>query len=87
MKSIWTTNFESNTIMVENTWFSGEKLYVNGQLQDFQKNYFSSPVLTGHVKSNEGEKLAIKANLVVNTFSIDCLLFIDDKQVELTKVS
>ena len=32
MKSIWTTNYENNEIKVENTWFNGERLYVNGNV-------------------------------------------------------
>lgn len=87
MKSIWTANFGNNAVLVENNWFSGEKLYVNGELQDMQKNYFSAPVLTGHVIIDNGNKLAIKVNLIANFFSIDCLLFIDDRKVELTKIS
>lgn len=40
MKSIWTANYENNEVKVENTWFNGERLYVNGNLQDEKVGVF-----------------------------------------------
>ncbi len=86
MKSIWEATFENNVIRIENTWFSGEKLFVNGELQDFQINYLSSPKLTGHFINSREEKISIKANLLQEFWKINCRLFIDDKPISLKKL-
>ena len=56
MKSIWETTVENNVIRIENTWFSGDTLFVNDKLQDYQINYFSAPILTGHLINSKDEK-------------------------------
>ncbi|MDM1299135.1 hypothetical protein HXZ94_11595 [Empedobacter falsenii] len=86
MKSIWETTVENNVIRIENNWFSGEKLFVNDKLQDYQINYFSAPILTGHLKNSKDEKLNIKVNILQEFFGVNCILFIDDEQVALKKV-
>lgn len=83
MKSIWTTNYENNEIKVENTWFSGERLFVNGELQDKKNGFFSSN-LTGHILNSDNEKEQIKVNLF-GWIKIDCKLFINDKKIEVTQ--
>lgn len=86
MKSIWEATFENNVIRIENNWFSGEKLFVNDKLQDYQINYFSTPILTGHLKNSKDEKLNIKVNILQEFFGVNCILFIADEQVALKKV-
>lgn len=83
MKSIWETTVENNVIRIENNWFSGEKLFVNDKLQDYQINYFSAPILTGHLINSKDEKLNIKVNILQEFFGVNCILFIDDEQVAL----
>ena len=87
MKSTWQATYENNTIKIVNTWLSGERLYVNGNLQDYNKNMLSSAShLTGHLISINREKLLIKAKLFQKGFFVDCMLFIDDKIVSVKKV-
>ncbi|GEM53102.1 hypothetical protein F0358_02805 [Empedobacter brevis] len=86
MKSIWEATFENNVIRIENNWFSGERLFVNDKLQDYQINYFSAPILTGHLNNSKNEKLLIKVNILQEFFRLDCILFINDEQVALKKV-
>ncbi|MGV0922955.1 hypothetical protein [Empedobacter tilapiae] len=86
MKSIWEATFENNVIRIENNWFSGEKLFVNDKLQDYQINYFSTPILTGHLKNSKDEKLNIKVNILQEFFGVNCILFIADEQVALKKI-
>ncbi len=83
MKSTWTAIYENNKITIENTWFNGERLYVNDVLQDDATNIFSA-VLTGHLINAKGEKESIKANLG-GFLGIDCKLFVNDKLVAVTK--
>ncbi len=83
MKTIWTTTYENNKITVENTWFSGERLFINDVLQDDTISVFSA-VLTGHLINSKGERENIKANLGGFT-SVKCKLFINDQLVAMTK--
>ena len=83
MKSIWTTNYENNTIKIINTWFSGEQLFVNDKLQDKKYGFFSSD-LTGHIINSKNEKELIKANLFGWT-KIKCTLFVNDTEVKVTQ--
>lgn len=86
MKTIWTAHYEGNLISIENNWFSGEKLFVNGKLQDYQVNYFSTPILTGHLIDHSGQRLGIKVNLIQSFFSVKAILFIDDSEIALEKI-
>ena len=83
MKSIWTATYRGNEIKIENTWFNGEKLFVNGQLQDNTFGGFSSK-LTGHLINEKMERENIKVQL--GGFSkVSCILFIDDKEIKIKK--
>lgn len=83
MTTIWKTTYENNKITVENTWFSGERLYVNDILQDDTRSVFSA-VLTGHLINSKGERENIKANLG-GYWGVKCKLFINDKLISVTK--
>lgn len=83
MKTIWTTTYENNKVTVENTWFSGERLYVNDILQDDTRSIFSA-VLTGHLINAKGERENIKANLG-GYWGVACKLFINDRLIEMTE--
>lgn len=84
MKSIWTTNYENNEIKIENTWFNGERLFVNGKLQDEKFGFFSSD-LTGHIINTKNEKEIIKVNLG-GFMKIECRLFINDNKIKATQI-
>ena len=84
MRSIWVANYEENEIRITNSWFRGEKLFVNNKLQDERLSFFSSN-LTGHLFSKNGEKKQIKVNMS-GWFTIGCRLFVDDEKVEVIKI-
>lgn len=84
MRSTWIAQVEGNEIRVENGWFSGERLYVNGQLQDRQTNIFSAS-LSGSLKAPDGNVLPVKADLG-GFFRVRCHLFVNDRKVALTQV-
>ena len=84
MKSIWTANYENNEIKIEKTWFNGERLYVNGNLQDERYGLFGSD-LTGHLINSKHERELIKVNLG-GFWKIDCRLFINDSKIKLTQI-
>jgi len=84
MKTTWTATVEGKEIRITYGWFGGERLYVNGQLQDEKVSTFGTPTLTGHFIRGNGEKALLKANLYM-TFGLRCSLFVDDVKVPVTK--
>jgi len=80
MKKEWLATCEGSEIKIVNTWFNGERLYVNGEIQDETFGLFSSK-LTGHIIGLNGERKNIKASLG-GSFSIVCNIFVDDKKME-----
>jgi hypothetical protein len=79
MESEWIAKYEETDIKVTNDWFSGEKLYVNNELQDEKLSFITSN-LTGNLINKQGEKLDIKTN-ISGFFTVSCRLFIDNKKV------
>ncbi|MFV8354523.1 hypothetical protein ACNQGB_00985 [Flavobacterium sp. XS1P32] len=82
MKSEWIAKYEETEIKITNNWFSGEKLYVNNELQDEQLSFITPSNMTGNLINNKGEKLNIKTN-ISGFFSVSCRLFIDNRKVAL----
>lgn len=72
---IWETKYNGNTIRVENAW-SGEKLFVNGQLQDKQMGIATRSRLWGELPTGEAIKVSLGGHL-----KIHCLIFIDNKLI------
>lgn len=71
----WEINYCGNTIEVENTTF-GEKLYVNGELQDEQIGINFRSRLWGQLKTGEQIKVSIGG-----VFKIHCRIFINNELV------
>ena len=84
MKSIWTAVYKKNEIKIENTWFNGERLFVNNELQDERRGLFSSN-LSGHIYNLNNERENIKVNLG-GFYKIECKLFINDKKIEVSQI-
>jgi hypothetical protein len=82
MKSEWIAKYDDNQIKVTNSWFGGEKLYVNNELQDEQLNFITPSNMSGSLVDKNGLKLNIKTNLS-GFFIVSCRLFIENKKVEL----
>jgi len=82
-KSEWIGKFENYEIKVINTWFEGESLWVNNELQDKRYGFFTSD-LKGHVVDSKGDRKNIKVTLG-GSFSIECFVFVDDKLVAMAK--
>lgn len=83
-KTTWIVNHEGQEVKGENTWFEGELLFVNGQLQDKRFGLFQSN-LTGHLINAKGEKEQIKVHLS-GWFGVKCFIFINDKRVRARKL-
>lgn len=81
MNSEWTADYDQNKIRITNSWITGEKLFVNEELQDERLSFLVSN-LTGNARNLTGEKVLIKAN-ISGFFTSNCRLFIDDKKIKL----
>ena len=75
MKKTFEVMHDGHHIQVVNNWFTGEKLYVNGQLQDENLGLAVRAVLNGELKSNDDRK-SIKVALG-GFFKINCRIFVE----------
>lgn len=71
----WDTNYCGNTIVVENR-ISGERLYVNGELQDEQIGIAGRSRLWGQLQTGETIKVSIGS-----FFGMHCKVFVNSKLV------
>lgn len=83
MKKIFEFTYEGRHILIENRWFEGEKLFVDGQLQDENLGISFSGELNGKLKTAQGEK-DLKAT-VGGFFTIQCKAFVENELVYSSK--
>lgn len=72
---IWEVKYGENTIRVENGW-DGEKLLVNGDLQDKQVGITTRSRLWGELPT--GEKIKVSLG---GFFGVHCLIFVNNKLI------
>ncbi|WP_369753484.1 hypothetical protein [Flavobacterium sp. WC2409] len=85
MKSEWIANYENEEIKITNNWFTGEKLFINNELQDEQLNFITPSTMTGILTTKKGEKFSVKTNLS-GFFKVRCRLFVDNKKIALKQI-
>lgn len=78
---IWNTQYKGHQITVQNGWLSGERLIVDGKLQDEQKGFGIRSRLFGKITDGDGAGEIIKVSLG-GWFGINCSIFIDDKLIQ-----
>ena len=74
-------NYKGHEIRVENGWTSGERLFVDGVMQDEQLGFGFRSRLWGKIGDGDGLGETIKVSLGGWT-SIDCRIFVDDKLLQ-----
>ena len=79
MKKTFEVTYNGSHIEVVNSWFGGEKLYVNGQLQDENLGLGLRGILNGELKNTDDRK-KIKVALG-GTFKIKCKIFVDNELI------
>jgi hypothetical protein len=79
--STWTTLYEGNKIVVENSLMGGERLWVNGTLQDEQLGWAFRSRLWGSIRTPGAETKRVKVSLGTVTWSVECRIFVDDELV------
>lgn len=85
MKKVFAATYEGHQIVVENRWLAGEKLYVDGELQDENLGLSLRATLRGKCKSNQKTR-HIKVTLG-GTFTVQCKIFVDNMLVSADKVT
>ena len=71
MKSEWITKYEETNIKITNNWFSGEKLYINSELQNEQLNFITPTNLSSYLNYKQGQNLYTKTN-ISGFFTVSC---------------
>lgn len=77
MKKVFEAIYNGHQIRVENRWFAGEKLYVDGELQDENIGLAFRATLTGKLRIDSNESKNIKVAIGGN-FKIQCKIFVDN---------
>ena len=77
MKKVFEALYEGHQIRVENRWFAGEKLYVDGGLQDENIGLGLRATLTGKLRIDSNESKNIKV-AIGGYFKIHCKIFVDN---------
>ncbi|WP_338012374.1 hypothetical protein [Alkalihalophilus pseudofirmus] len=77
---VFEATYEGRQIRVENSWFNGEKLFVDGELQDQNLGLALRSTLQGQLKTANGEFKMIKVTLG-GTVKIQCKIFVDHRLV------
>jgi len=77
MKKTFEATYDGHQIQVENRWFAGEKLYVNGELQDENLGLALRATLAGKLRNDSNESKNIKVT-IGGIFSIHCKIFVDN---------
>lgn len=81
MKKVFEVTYEGHHIQVENTWFNGEKLFVDGKLQDQNLGFaFDRATLYGVIQNNEGASQKIKVSLG-GAITVGCTIFVDQELI------
>lgn len=80
MEKMFEAEYEGNYIKVRNTWFNGEQLYVNDELQDENLGLAFRSTLYGQIKTWEKPKV-IKVKLG-GTFRMNCNIFVDHEPLD-----
>jgi len=80
----WTVKWNGHEIVAVNTWFRGERLYVDGRLCDQTSGALAiSSELRGRIENVDGSTSMVVAKLRQGMFgaTIHCHILVDDKWI------
>ncbi len=77
---VWQAQYKGHDVRVENSYIKGEKLIVDGKIQDMGMGMALRCRLWGTIKGGNGDGETIKVSLG-GWVSIDCRIFIDDELI------
>lgn len=76
MKKVFEVTHQGDHILVENYWINGEKLYVNGELQDENLGLAIRGDLEGKLEDSSRIKVTIGGFLTIN-----CKIFLENRLI------
>jgi len=76
----WHIKYKEHDIEIQNSWFKGEALLVDGTLQDQRIGFAVRSQLYGKIENGQGEGETIKVSLG-GWFCCNCIVFINNKEV------
>lgn len=77
---IWQATYNNHLIRVEGSWFTGERLFVDGELQDEQIGYLTRSRLYGTIRNEGATDERVKVSLG-GWFTLGCRIFVSDRIV------
>lgn len=77
MKKAWDIKYKGHNIHIENHWINGERLFVDGELQDEKTSLFGS-TLHGEIKNGEGKGDKVKVEIRSTWVAINCKIYVND---------
>ncbi|KMK75346.1 hypothetical protein AB990_16065 [Alkalihalobacillus pseudalcaliphilus] len=80
MEKTFEVNYEGHQISVINTWINGEKLYIDGNLQDENLGLSFRGTLKGKFINVNNEVRNVKVS-IGGFFSISCRIFVENELV------
>ncbi|MGB1039259.1 MAG: hypothetical protein ACPGVD_00125 [Flavobacteriales bacterium] len=85
MKTIWKGIYLGNSIEVHNTWFRGEKLFINETLQDISYGWFGQSKLECELP-NRSSKTNLRVKLISGFWKIKCYVFADGREIKMNEI-
>ncbi|MBM7839883.1 hypothetical protein JOC54_003163 [Alkalihalobacillus xiaoxiensis] len=80
MQKSFELTYEGQQILVTNSWMNGEKLHIDGKLQDENLGLSFRGTLNGVLRNHNNEVKTVKAS-VGGFFTISCRIFVDNQLV------
>lgn len=77
---IWQTTYKGHDVVIMNGWFRGERLLIDGELQDIRRGFSVRSLLAGRIRTGEGAGEPVRVCLS-GWLVLQCDLFIDDRHV------
>ncbi len=77
---VWNLTHKGHKIRVENGWFSGERLVIDGETQDERRGFAFRSQLSGRIRAGDGAGEHIRVS-IGGWFTIGCHVFVDDRLI------
>ena len=85
MTKEWIAEYNGHRIRVQNTWFSGARLYIDGECRDTNQQFFALsgaiPRLSACLVDSEGQKHVIEVFAKAPLFTVKAKICVDGRQI------
>lgn len=85
MTKEWIAEYNGHRIRVQNTWFSGARLYVDGECRDTNQQIFgvsgAIPRLSARLVDSDGQTRVIEIFVKAPFFTVKAKICVDGRQI------